>query len=463
MLWTKEGKWIADLPHASYVWSTTFSPNDDTILTSSWDQKTKVWDIKGDFKFSISNQARTWFSYFSEDNSKIFTISKDRAGLKVYDIEGNPISSMEVGIGINKLVFSKKHGSLITSTTNHIKFWDTSYYKENLKGGKWFWLDNQLLNINGNKLTLNKTQLINHSFNKTIKRIFKDNDQLIVITSTNHSSAESRIKNNQNTATIKDTTMIYSFDKNNNVSFRDYIGFDVKSVEFNHSSKEILVVSNNGEARLIDKNGSITSTLKLNVPFNESIDEITTALFSKSGDTILTFSAVGYLSLWNKSGQELKKMDFSISKDDLPSKNGYSKKYGTFDFSSSENKIVTFPGESFVYVYDLKTKKTDTLYYNKEGDIHSLIRTGRLINNGKYLITMNNFGIDIWNTKDGQKLAHIDCKPLGFDISEDEKRIIVNTKNEGSFIFLLPKGIKNWVRTINIAPLSKENKIKYDL
>jgi WD40 repeat protein len=463
ILWTIDGKFIADLPHSEYVWSATFSEQSNLIVTSSWDDTVKIWGIDGKLHKSINNKARTWYSYFNKEADKFFTISKDRAGVSVYDTSGNLLTTMENGKGIENFIFSENQKQIITSTTNHLKFWNTTPNEVSFQKGRWYWKESSVININGKELTIkNENDLITKIFSNYIFAVERKNNKFVVFTGTTHFTERNSNTGRLNKTAI-DTSIIYVIDNKQNIQANTIVGFSIQSVVCSNSSNSFLTTCSDGKARLLDTKFNVVAVFESRLPFHNEIDEITHTEFSKNGDTILSFTAVGYLIMFDIHGNKLKLFDFSIDKKNLPTKNSVTKRYGSFCNSRDGNLIATFPGESHALIFNRLTQKVDTLYYNKEGDIHSLIRNGKFVENGKYLITQNDYGLDIWNLKQRERLVHIKCDPIDFDISEDEKSILINASKENSFIFLLPEGIKEWLKKVSLAPLISENKNKYEL
>lgn len=463
MLWTIDGKFVANLPHSEYVWSASFSQQSNLIVTSSWDETVKIWGIDGKLHKSIKNEARTWYAYFNKESDKIFAISKDRAGVSVYDTLGNLLTSIEKGKGIEKFLFNENQKQIITSTTNHLKFWDITVSKEEFKKGNWYWKGSSLINLNDRKLAIrNEKGTITKTFPNYIFTVEQKNEMTYAFTGTIHFT-ERDSKTGQRNKTVTDTSIVYTIDSTQDVQTNTIKGYSIQSVICSNSSNSFLTTCSDGKARLLDAKFNAVSIFESHLPFHNEIDEITHAEFSKNDDTIFCFTAVGYLIMFDKQGKKLKSYDFSIDKKNLPTENSVSKRYGSFCMSKDGNTIATFPGESHALIFNRLTQEIDTLFYNKEGDIHSLIREGKFIENNKYLITKNDFGLDIWNLQQKERLVHVDCEPIDFTISEDEKEILINVSKGNSFIFLLPKGIKEWLKNVSLAPLTNENKNKYEL
>lgn len=75
--------------HQGDLWEANFSPDGQHIVTASWDETAKVWDLKGNLLATLSGHQRTLFhASFSPDGQHIVTASSDGTA-KVWNIDSN--------------------------------------------------------------------------------------------------------------------------------------------------------------------------------------------------------------------------------------------------------------------------------------------------------------------------------------------------------------------------------------
>ncbi|MDF5718538.1 MAG: AAA-like domain-containing protein [Rhizonema sp. NSF051] len=132
--------------HTQAVNNANFSPDGKEIVTASFDNTAKVWDIKGKLLSTLSGH--TGFVYnaiFSPDDKEIVTASSDNTA-KVWDIKGKLLSTL---IGHTARVinanFSPDGKEIVTaSSDNTAKVWQSKGLGELLKFGC-KWLENYLI------------------------------------------------------------------------------------------------------------------------------------------------------------------------------------------------------------------------------------------------------------------------------------------------------------------------------
>ena len=88
-LWDLEGNLVKKFNVNSFVASVAFSPDGKKILTGSWDQTARIWDLEGNLIREFKGHT-DWVTSvaFSPDGKKILTGTYDQTA-RLWDLEGN--------------------------------------------------------------------------------------------------------------------------------------------------------------------------------------------------------------------------------------------------------------------------------------------------------------------------------------------------------------------------------------
>lgn len=78
-LWYLSGKLLNTFQHDGAVESALFSPDGWSILTASWDRSAKLWNLQGELLANLDkHQGAVNSAVFSPDGSRMLTASDDR-------------------------------------------------------------------------------------------------------------------------------------------------------------------------------------------------------------------------------------------------------------------------------------------------------------------------------------------------------------------------------------------------
>jgi WD40 repeat protein len=111
--------------HYDRVNSISFSPDGSKIATSSHDQTTRVFNLKGECLCTLNQTYPVNTSTFSPDGTKLLTASDDGTA-RVWDAAvGNPIAPvMGHGNVVNSAFFNSDGQWIITASWSGAKIWD---------------------------------------------------------------------------------------------------------------------------------------------------------------------------------------------------------------------------------------------------------------------------------------------------------------------------------------------------
>jgi WD40 repeat protein len=97
----------AKMKHRMQVYKAIFSNNGEMILTGSFDNTAKLWDLKGKLLSTVKNTGTIRFISFSPDDTKILTSTFSNT-TKIWDLSGN-------------LLFECDHESYVRRNANFLK------------------------------------------------------------------------------------------------------------------------------------------------------------------------------------------------------------------------------------------------------------------------------------------------------------------------------------------------------
>ncbi|NEO35988.1 MAG: TIR domain-containing protein [Moorea sp. SIOASIH] len=147
-LWDLSGKLLKQLPHDCDVWNhcsvktAAFSPNGNYIITTSDDGKTRLWNGKGDRlimainlhdhynNLRIFGRNGAKFSSFSQDDQQILTTSYDQTA-KLWNFSGSELIEISEYKGhkgvVNSAALSPNRQQIITASNDKLaKLWNVN-------------------------------------------------------------------------------------------------------------------------------------------------------------------------------------------------------------------------------------------------------------------------------------------------------------------------------------------------
>jgi len=111
--------------HDTEIFSISFHPNGNQILTTSDDHTTKLWDIKGRLSHTfIGHNAGVWDASFSQDGKQLATAGKDNK-VFLWNIQGKHLHTLEGHTApVMRVRFSPNDRLIATASDDDtIKLW----------------------------------------------------------------------------------------------------------------------------------------------------------------------------------------------------------------------------------------------------------------------------------------------------------------------------------------------------
>jgi hypothetical protein len=111
--------YTASLNHEGEIQTAVFSPNGSKILTASYDNTAKLWNLTGKLLVEVKGHTgRVNSAVFSPDGSKILTVSEDKTG-KLWDLTGNLLANLQGHrLSVNSAVFSPNGKRIVTASND---------------------------------------------------------------------------------------------------------------------------------------------------------------------------------------------------------------------------------------------------------------------------------------------------------------------------------------------------------
>jgi WD40 repeat protein len=397
-------------------------------------------------------------AFFSPDDA-IAVVSASSGRFTLFDYRGRIIKGLEKNNSIISEEF-KNDSVLVTTSKNSIRFWRISDQRK-LPEGTWIAKEDHIFNLNDFNLQLKAER---NNKNVTTPHFIQD---IVPSPVGNVVFSGNRryewMQANVSSFGLLDTTVISVIKNGSDITSVKVPGFNVLSALSFGDTGEYLAICNDGKARVINTKGQILAELVATVPSKEKFEDIQYAFVLKSENKILTFTRHGYLTWWDMKFNKLETLDFAVTNKGNISEDFDPIAAGSFAFSERQKLLYVFYSLPYVLVYDMKGKNIDTIYERKRGEELNRNLTGNLINDGKYLITSRQDAIDLWNTATKTKICSLNTRVGSYYLQGNEEALLINQYVGDGIRWLLPKGIKKWIKEVDIAPLSDENKIKYNL
>ncbi|HMQ90351.1 MAG TPA: WD40 repeat domain-containing protein, partial [Flavilitoribacter sp.] len=127
LLWDlNQGKWIQFFQHADGISSVAFSPDGKLILTGSHDKTARLWDLQGNTVSTFEGHTAAVFgAVFAPDGKTILTGSGDKTA-RLWDLKGNILKTFEGhGDQVNSVAFSPDGMTILTGSEDKTAcLWD---------------------------------------------------------------------------------------------------------------------------------------------------------------------------------------------------------------------------------------------------------------------------------------------------------------------------------------------------
>jgi len=290
-LWERKGNLLAPLKGGRFA---KFSPDSNFILTVGYADKTaRIWDRQGKLLAELQHKGDIDSAEFSSDGKQILTASRDNTA-QLWDIRGNPVVTLEHESRLMSAQFSSDGRRIVTTAfRSHIAYlWD--------RQGK---LLKRLENYSDN-----------YGYDELDSARFSPDGNLILTADSRHHEGIRRL-----------------WDKEGNylTVLRGH-NSSVNTTEFSPDSRYLLTASDDGTARLWDRQGKAVLVLQHEQPVQK-------AEFSPKGNYILTDSGSSWedrtIRIWDRTGKLLA----AFRRED---------KVDGVDFGADENQILSWGGDT---------------------------------------------------------------------------------------------------------------------
>ncbi len=460
VVWNMKGEEILSISHDAYVWSISFSPDEKLVTTASWDGTIKITAIDGTEETHINNKSRTWFAPFNQNGDQILAISKDRSGARLWNTKGKEQAQLEKGLSINHAQYLNGSSEILTATDNGVKIWPAEGSFRLLGRGRWYFRSNDTYAlIDDNVLKyINRMGdvLFTYVFPREVASIGFDGDATIAITH------EFEGPEGQDRWDRPKSSEVFVF-KENRLVHRKKTEFAISKPSIDENRELFVVTCSDGKARLYDFTVTKIQEFSSRVPHHgDTIDKVSSAQISSSSGKIMIATGIGLIKIFDIDGNLVDENPLGIREDKYPSPTSYSSSTKTAVFSSNDEMIAVFPGESYFVVKNLKLNTTRKLVLMHDGGIHDLIHHGSFINGSNFVVAPTNNETSIWNVDTGLLVARLPRNMEFFGQSPDGSLLLMRI-GDHTFEVVSPGHLFNWLASAKVAPLNQKYREKFNL
>jgi WD40 repeat protein len=382
----QQPKLMLPIGHTSNITIACFSQGDKKIVTSSWDNTTKIWDVQsGMLLIDLKNHAvDVHNSFLSPDGKKMVTVAEDSL-VEIWDIKRGELLTKLKGHAnrVFTACFSADGNRIVTSEDSTAKIWDA-------KSGL---LLTCIKGHTGDVYTAcffpDGKKIATTSEDSTAKIWDAESGALVA----NLKEVESVYisPDNKKVATIAfDDSIVKIWDALRWITLADLKGHadKVNSAYFSPDSKKITTSSNDSTAKIWDSgNGALLGDLKGHT------DVVNKARFSPDSKKIVTTSYDYTAKIWDVETGLL-----------LTSLEGHDYSVVNAFFSIDGKKIVT---ASLDYLGKIWDAQNGALINNLKGDNQST-RTAFFSPDSKKIVTASfNDSVKIWDAEKGMLLVDL--------------------------------------------------------
>ncbi|MGI0491537.1 TIR domain-containing protein [Alkalinema pantanalense CENA528] len=125
-LWRQDGSLITKLQNSSEIIDAGFSPNGETIVTTSYDKVAKLWNRDGKLLTTLKGHASFIVQVaFSSDGNQVATIARDNT-IKLWKQDGTLLTTLKVEGNLLSIAFSPDNKMLSFVVENAAYLWNIS-------------------------------------------------------------------------------------------------------------------------------------------------------------------------------------------------------------------------------------------------------------------------------------------------------------------------------------------------
>ena len=325
------------LDHFTWVKSAVFSPDGTRIVTASWDDTARVWDLDGTLLATLSHGSGVDSAVFSPDGIRIVTASLDGTA-KVWDVGGGLLATLNHDGWVVSAAFSSDGNTIVTAS------WDDTARVWDLDGTLLATLSHDD-NVNAAGFSLDGTRIVTASSDDTAKVWSLDGDLLatleghsFVVSSAVFSPDGTRVV----TASPDGTARVWNADGTLLVTLEGH-GDVVSSAVFSPDGTRIVTASGDDTARVWSLDGGLLATLEGHG------GGVNAAVFSPDGTRIVTASGDGTAMVWDPDGTLLATLE------------GHGSIVNDAVFGPEGTRIVTASEDNSARVWDLESFALATL------------------------------------------------------------------------------------------------------
>jgi WD40 repeat protein len=340
-LWDLQGNIVQVFRgHVGPIWSVAFSPDGKSILTGSSDNTARLWDLHGNVIQVFKGHEGEIFSVaFSPDGNSILTGSSDNTA-RLWDIQGNTLQVLKGHENaVSSVAFSPDGNIILTgSYDNTARLW-------NLKGNVILIFKGHSGPINSVAFSPDGKRILSGSYdNKILLWDLKGNIVQVIKESNSGILSVAFSPDCKNILTGSYDRIVTLWDLHGNAMqiFKGHEG-SIRSVAFSPDGKSILTGSEDKTARVWQLQGNVLQVFRWPDNLNPSV------AFSPDGKSILTGSDNGTTLLWDMLGnviQMFKRYGGTL--------NSIGFSVNSVAFSPDGNNILTCSGDTAARLWDLQ-------------------------------------------------------------------------------------------------------------
>ncbi len=363
--------YVASLNHHDNVSSAVFSPDGKKLLTASWDNTAKLWDLTGKCMLTFQgHSSRINSAVFSPNGQNILTASNDKTA-RLWDLNGKCLTVFYGDTSeFTSAVFSPDGKTILSTSTNlSAKLW-------NLYGKCLATLSGHTDNVRSAVFSRDGKYILTSSWDKTAKLWNLSGKCMVTLTghksfvvSANFSPDGKNIL----TSSWDKTAKLWDLKGKCLKTFKGHEEF-VLSAVFSSNGKLIVTTSGDKTAKLWNLSGKCLTT------FSGHSDYVSSAVFSADGKNILTASVDKTAKLWDLSGKCL--ATFS----------GHSSKLNSAAFSPDGRTILTASVDKTAKVWDLSVVNLPVLQGHSDK-----LKFAAFSPTGQFVLTASNSKVILWD------------------------------------------------------------------